>query len=413
MATSSAPIVVGIDVGTTKVCTLIAEITDDDQCEVIGVGIAPSRGLKKGAVVNTEDVIDAIGASLERAEKQSGFDIVSAYVGISGAHIQTQSSPGVVAVRHADRQITEDDVDRALEAARAISLPSDREIVHAVARNFVIDGQDGIKNPAGMIGHRIEVHTTIVSGATTSVSNLERCVQRAGIELKSLVLQPLAAGLAVLTEAERDLGVAVIDIGGGTTDVAVFMEGALTYAASIPVGGQHVTNDITVGLRAQFATAEELKVRYGCAMPEMVPEDRVVDVAAFDGGSDGTEVSLREVSEIIEPRMVELFELVQEKLALAGHRDGLPAGIVLCGGTAQLGGLRRLASDMFRTPVRIGTPTGVYGLTDQIMTPAFATSVGLLKFGLEEGVEPVSGPRVPALSGIGSALSGWLKNLLP
>jgi cell division protein FtsA len=408
---SNDRIVVAIDVGTTKVCSLIAEVSDEDHLEVIGVGIVPSRGMKKGVVVNPEEVVESIVSAVQKAEQQSGFKIVSAFVGISGAHISTQTSQGVVAVRHPDRQISPDDVQRALEAARVVTVPADREIVHVLPRHYVVDGQDGIKNPIGMLGHRIEVQTTIVSGAMTSVNNLVRCVERAGIGIDSLVLQPVAAAEAVLTEAEREIGVTLVDIGSGTTDVGVFLEGALEFANVLPVGGFQVSNDLAVGLRAPFAAAEEIKIRHGYALPELLEDDRMIDVSSFDSG-DGRPVSRRQVSEIIEPRLEETFELVVEQLERAGVK-GLPAGVVLCGGTAQLGGIRRLAAEVFHAPVRVGSPTGIYGLTDQISTPAYATSVGLLKWGLEQEFEPANTRGGRPLANIGSAVTNWLRNFLP
>jgi cell division protein FtsA len=280
-----------------------------------------------------------------------------------------------------------------------------------LARHYVVDGQDGIKNPIGMLGHRLEVQTTIVSGAMTAKSNLERCLERAGIGIDSLVLQPAAAGEAVLTEAEREIGVTLIDIGSGTTDVGIFVEGALVFACVLPVGGFQVSNDLAVGLRTPFAAAEEIKIRHGYALPELLEDDRTIDVSAFDTG-DGRPVSRRHVSEIIEPRLEETFELVLEHLDKAGLR-GLPAGVVLCGGTAQLGGIRRLAAEVFHAPVRIGTPTGIYGLTDQISTPAFATSVGLLKWGLDQDFEPAADRGGIALAGVGRAVASWFRNFLP
>jgi len=408
---SNDRIVVAIDVGTSKVAGLIAEVSEDDHLEVIGVGIVPSRGMKKGVVVNPEEVVESIVSAVQKAEQQSGFKIVSAFVGISGGHITTQSSQGVVAVRHPDRQISPDDVQRALEAARVVNVPNDREIVHVLPRHYVIDGQDGIKNPIGMLGHRIEAQTTIVSGAMTAVSNLVRCVERAGIGIDSLVLQPVAAGEAVLTEAEREIGVTLIDIGSGTTDVGIFVEGALVFACVLPVGGFQVSNDLAVGLRTPFAAAEEIKIRHGYALPELLEDDRTIDVSAFDTG-DGRPVSRLQVSEIIEPRLEETFELVLDQLDKASLRS-LPAGVVLCGGTAQLGGIRRLAAEVFHAPVRIGTSTGIYGLTDQISTPAYATSVGLLKWGLDQEFEPSSGRGGLPLSNIGSAVTNWLRNFLP
>jgi len=408
---SNDRIVVAIDVGTTKVAGLIAEVSEDDHLEVIGVGIVPSRGMKKGVVVNPEEVVESIVSAVQKAEQQSGFKIVSAFVGISGGHITTQSSQGVVAVRHPDRQISPDDVQRALEAARVVNVPNDREIVHVLPRHYVIDGQDGIKNPIGMLGHRIEVQTTIVSGAMTSVNNLVRCVERSGIGIDSLVLQPVAAGEAALTEAEREIGVTLVDIGSGTTDVGVFVDGALVFATVLPVGGFQVSNDLAVGLRTPFAAAEEIKIRHGYALPELLEDDRTIDVSSFDSG-DGRPVSRRQVSEIIEPRLEETFELVVEQLDRAGLK-GLPAGVVLCGGTSQLGGIRRLAQEVVRAPVRVGSPTGVYGLTDQISTPAYATSVGLLKWGLEQEFEAVTPRGGMPLSGIGNAVTSWLRNFLP
>ena len=404
-------IVVGVDVGTTKVCALIAEVSNDDHLEVIGSGITPSRGLKKAVVVNPEEVVESIVNAVNKAEQQSGFKIVSAFVGISGAHIATHAAQGAVAVRHPDRQITPDDVNRAIDAARVVSLPNDREIVNVLARHYVVDGQDGIKNPIGMLGHRLEVQTTIVSGAMTAKSNLERCLERSGIGIDSLVLQPAAAGEAVLTEAEREIGVTLIDIGSGTTDVGVFVEGALVFACVLPVGGFQVSNDLAVGLRTPFAAAEEIKIRHGYALPELLEDDRTIDVSAFDTG-DGRPVSRRQVSEIIEPRLEETFELVIEQLDKVNLR-GLPAGVVLCGGTAQLGGIRRLAAEVFRAPVRVGTPTGIYGLTDQITTPAFATSVGLLKWGLDQEFEPARERGGLPLAGIGERIKKLFSNLLP
>ena len=404
-------VVVGVDVGTTKVCALIAEVSDDDHLEVIGSGITPSHGLKKAVVVNPEEVVESIVNAVNKAEQQSGFKIVSAFVGISGAHIATHAAQGAVAVRHPDRQITPDDVNRAIDAARVVSLPNDREIVNVLARHYVVDGQDGIKNPIGMLGHRLEVQTTIVSGAMTAKSNLERCLERSGIGIDSLVLQPAAAGEAVLTEAEREIGVTLIDIGSGTTDVGVFVEGALVFACVLPVGGFQVSNDLAVGLRTPFAAAEEIKIRHGYALPELLEDDRTIDVSAFDTG-DGRPVSRRQVSEIIEPRLEETFELVIKQLDKEGVR-GLPAGVVLCGGTAQLGGIRRLAAEVFRTPVRVGTPTGIYGLADQISTPAFATSVGLLKWGLDQEFEPARERGGLPLAGIGDRIKKLFGNLLP
>ena len=405
-------IIVGIDVGTTKVCTLIGELNEEDQLEVIGVGVAPSRGLRKGVVVNPEETVASIMASLQKAEQQSGYKVMSAYVGIAGAHVNSVNSHGVVAVRRHDNLVTQEDVSRALEAARVVTIPPDREIIHVLPRHFVIDGQEGIKNPVNMLGHRLEVHTTIIDGAVTSIHNLLRCIDRVGVAVDGLVLEPLASGEAVLTEAERELGVVLIDIGGGTTDVAVYTEGSLAHACIIPVGGNHISNDIAVGLRTPFAAAEEIKIRHAYAIAGLVDDDRTIDVSSFDK-SDGRPVSRRVLSEIVEARLAETFELVSDHLNRAGFEEGLPAGIVLTGGTAQLQGIRRLAADIFHSPVRIGTPNGIYGLVDAISTPAYATSVGLLKWGLSQWDEP-SGPKeTNPLANAFAALGNWLRSFFP
>lgn len=405
-------IIVGIDVGTTKVCTLIGEVTDDDQLEVIGVGVSPSRGLRKGVVVNPDETVHAIQTSLHKAEQQSGYKVVSAYVGIAGAHLNSINSHGVVTVRRHDHLVTADDINRSQDAARVVNVPPDREIIQVLPRYYVIDGQDGIKNPLGMVGHRLEVHTTVVAGAATSIHNLLRCFERVGIGVDGLVLHSLAAGEAVLTEAEKDLGVVLVDIGGGTTDAAVFTEGSLVLATVLPVGGNQISNDIAVALRTPAAAAEEIKVRHACAIAGLVEQDRTIEVSSFDRG-EARPVSRRALSEIVEARLAETFELVNEQLKQGGIENGLPAGVVLAGGTAQLQGIRRLASDIFEAPVRIGSPNGVYGLVDTINNPAFATSVGLLKWGLGQWDDPTTSRAQGPLTGALAAVSNWLRSFVP
>src|SRR5918998_6794636 len=310
-------IVVGIDVGTTKVCTLIAAVSPEDQLEIIGAGITPSRGLRRGVVVDVDEAVQAIGASVQKAEQQSGYKIVSAFVGIAGAHLSSTNSHGVVAVRRSDNVITEDDIDRALEAARVVNMPQDREVIHVIPRHFVIDGQEGINNPAGMFGRRLEVETSVVTGGQTSIHNLSRCIEQVGVGIDALVVQPVAGGEAVLTTAEKDLGVALIDLGGGTTDAGVFIDGSVAYVSSLPVGGNHISNDIAVGLRTPFTAADELKIRHGYALSEGIEEDRAIDIASYDAG-DGGPVSRRALAEIIEARLDETFELVRDQLVKAG-----------------------------------------------------------------------------------------------
>src|SRR5215210_3109026 len=291
-------IVVGIDVGTTKVATLIGEVLADGRVEVIGVGMTPSRGLRKGIVVSVEEAVEAIASSVRKAEQQSGFKLVGAYVSIAGGHVASENSHGVVPVRRQDKVITPEDVSRVLEAARIVSLPPDREIIHMIPRYFIVDGQEGVRNPVGMLGHRLEVEANIVTGALTSVHNLLRCVERVGVGVDALVLQGLAAGEAVLTEAEKDLGVLLIDIGGGTTYAAVVGDGSISHALVLPVGGHHLANDIAIVLCKETATAEEIKLRYGCALASAVEEDRTLNGSA-PGDSRSRQVSERMVSEIL------------------------------------------------------------------------------------------------------------------
>jgi cell division protein FtsA len=408
-------IVVGIDVGTTKVCTLIAAVSPEDQLEIIGAGITPSRGMRRGVVVDVDDAVQAISASVQKAEQQSGYKIMSAFVGISGAHINSTNSHGVVAVRRTDNVITEDDIERALEAAKVVNLPHDREVIHVVPRHFVIDGQEGINNPAGMLGRRLEVETTVVTGTQTAIHNLSRCIEQIGIGIDALVVQSMAAGEAVLTTAEKDMGVALVDLGGGTTDAGVFIDGSISYIAAVPVGGNHISNDIAVGLRTPFLAADEIKIRHGYAISEAIEEDRVIDIASYDAG-DGDPISRRELAQIIEARLEETFELVRESLERGGFevgrsgRDGgIPGGIVLVGGTAQLQGIRRLAAEVFNTSVRIGTPTGMFGLVESISNPAYAASVGLLKWGLSQSDEYGG----PVGDGVVSRLKEWLRSFFP
>ena len=408
-------IVVGIDVGTTKVCTLIAAVSPEDQLEIIGAGITPSRGMRRGVVVDVDDAVQAISSSVQKAEQQSGYKIMSAFVGISGAHISSTNSHGVVAVRRTDNVITEDDIERALEAAKVVNMPHDREVIHVVPRHFVIDGQEGINNPAGMLGRRLEVETTVVTGTQTAIHNLSRCIEQVGVGIDALVVQPIAAGEAVLTTAEKDMGVALVDLGGGTTDAGVFVDGSISYIAAVPVGGNHISNDIAVGLRTPFMAADEIKIRHGYAIASAIEEDRVIDIASYDAG-DGEPISRRELAEIIEARLEETFELVRESLERGGFeitrsgRDGgIPGGIVLVGGTAQLQGIRRLAQEVFNTSVRIGTPTGMFGLVESISNPAYAASVGLLKWGLAQADDFGGPPGDGALA----RLKEWLRSFFP
>jgi cell division protein FtsA len=405
-------IVVGIDVGTTKVVTLIGEVLTDGRVEVIGVGIAPSRGLRKGIVVSVDEAVDAIGASVRKAEQQSGFKLVGAYVAISGGHVASENSHGVVPVRRHDKVISQDDVNRVLEAARILNIPPDREIIHMIPRYFVVDGQDGVRNPVGMLGHRLEVEANIVTGALTSVHNLLRCVERVGVGVDALVLQGLAAGEAVLTEAEKDLGVLLIDVGGGTTSAAVFVDGSITHALVLPVGGYHLTNDIAIGLHLPYAESEALKLKHGHALASAVDDDGRLNGTAA-GELAGRQVSERMIAEILEARLAETFELVYSELRRAGYESSLPAGVVLTGGTAQLRGIRELAAVVFPGAVRVGVPQGITGLIDALGGPAASTAVGLLRWGSVQLEESPPAPHQRLVGGALGAVGQWLRGLLP
>jgi cell division protein FtsA len=333
--------IVGIDVGTTKICTLVAEADEYDSLRIVGVGIAPSRGLRKGVVVNVDEATSAISASVEKAERMSGYKIEGAYVGVAGGHIASVNSRGVVAVSRPERGITQDDIDRAMDAAQAIAIPYSREMIHLIPRGFIVDGQDGIRDPLGMVGYRLEVEAHIVTGASASVHNLVKCIQGAGVGIDGLILEPLASGEAVLTSTEQEMGVILADVGGGTTDIAIFIEGSIWHTVVLATGGNHLTNDIAVGLRtpftaAPFTAAEEIKKIYGYALAEHI-EDEPIDVFAF-GDNARQAVSRRFLAEIIEARTEEVFSLILREIKRSGYDGLLPAGVVLCGGTSELWG---------------------------------------------------------------------------
>ncbi len=376
--------VVGIDVGTTKICTLIGEVDEEERLCVVGVGVAPSHGLSKGVVVNAEEATKSIAASVKKAERMSGFVIESAYVGLAGKHLSSLNSRGVVAVGRGERYITQDDVDRAVEAAQAIAVPHNRKIMHVIPRSFTLDGQEGVRDPIGMIGFRLEVEVHIVTGAVAAMRNLEQCVKNANVAVNDLILQPLASAEAVLTTEEREMGVVLVDAGGGTTDVAIFVDGSIWHSEVLPVGGNNLTHDLSVGLRTPFATAEALKIKYGHVLPELVDPDDMVEVAAF-GEGEPQNVSRLEMAHVLEARAEEMFAMVLNEIKKSGYEGLLPAGLVLTGGTAQMSGFRELGREMLQLPVRVGRVGKVGGLVDAVSSPAYATGVGLLHWGLRCG----------------------------
>jgi len=400
--------IVGIDVGTTKVCTLVGEVDEEGALHIVGVGVVPSKGLRKGMVVNVSETTEAIAASVEKAERVSGYEIGRAHVGVAGAHISSFNSRGVVAVSRG-HSITQDDVDRVLDAALAIAIPHNREVIHVIPRGYTVDGQDGVREPLGMHGFRLEVEAHIITGAATSIYNLVKCINQVGIEIDELVLAPLASGEAVLTDNEREMGVVLTDIGGGTTDMAIFIEGSIWHTVVLPIGGNHLTNDVAVGLRAPFGTAEEIKEKYGYARSEGVAADETIDVAVF-GWDSWQAISRRFLSEIIEARATEIFSIMLQEVKRSGYDGLLPAGVVLCGGTAQLAGIRELGREILQLPARIGAPRDLQGLVDVLSSPAYATSVGLLLWRLRE--EAALPPRERP-GGLWQRLVQWLRSFLP
>ncbi|HEX2172984.1 MAG TPA: cell division protein FtsA, partial [Dehalococcoidia bacterium] len=386
-------VIAAIDVGTTKVCTVLGQLGASGRVEVVGVGIAPSRGLRKGVVVNIEEAVDAIAESIERAERSSGYEIASAIVGIAGSHVESMNNHGVVAVAGADRMITVDDVNRAMESARTVNVPSNRDLLHVIARSYRVDEQEGVRNPIGMHGFRLEVQAHIVTAAATSVQNLTRCIERLDVEVDDLVLEPIASAEAVLTDEEKEMGVVLADIGGGTTDVAIFVDGSIWHSCVLPVGGYHLTNDLAIGLRAPFAIAEQLKVGSGHALPLGIDPDEMVEIAGFGGEARRT-VSRQAIASIIEARVEEILGMISLEIQRCGQEGLLPAGLVLTGGTARLKGIEVLASELIGLPVRVGLPVGLTGLLDSINSPDYATSLGLLLWGLRHG--ELTEPMTPA-----------------
>jgi len=388
-------VLVGIDVGTSKVCALIGEVSRDGRMTIMGHGTVPASGLKKGVVVNIDQTVRSIADAVERAERLSGWKIDRAFVSVGGQHVESQNSTGQVAVTAHHREVTREDVNRAIEVARAVSIPSNREVLHVERRGFVVDGQEGVKDPLGMSALRLEVETHIVTASATAVQNLSKCVQQAGVKIDELVVGSLASAEAVLTETEKELGVAVADVGAGTIDLALFADGSPFHTSVLPVGGNNVTNDVAIGLKTSLQVAEELKVDHGTCDLRSVGEDETINVTVL-GEDAGRIISRQEVCEIIEARMRETFELLRAEMAAAGH-GMLPAGIILTGGAAQLSGAAELGRDVLQMPVRVAGPTGIGGLVDTILTPAYSTAVGLLAWGAAglDGTEAIRYESAP------------------
>jgi cell division protein FtsA len=379
--------IVGLDIGTKKTAAIIGEITEDKKIEIIGIGTTDSRGLRKGVVVNLEATVNAIKKAQEEAELMAGVEIDKAFVGISGAHIKSFNSRGVIAVSGKNKEITPEDIERVIDQSKAVSIPPDREIIHIIPQEFVVDEQDGIKDPLGMSGIKLEVNVHIVTSATTSVQNLKTCIERAGIEIERIVLNQIAASNSTLTHDEMELGVGMIDMGGGTTEVAIFERGSLWYTSIIPIGGDNFTNDIAVGLRTPIPEAEKIKKKFGCVSSPLLDEQDTIEVPSVGRGKKPRILSRQLLADIIQPRAEEIFRLVDNDIKRMGYEKSLNSGIVLTGGTALLEGLEEVAEEIFDLPVRRGDPSGIGGLAERVNTPDYAASVGLILFGYDQWKE--------------------------
>ncbi len=370
-------LLVGLDIGTSKVVAIVGELQSDGSVEIIGIGSNPSRGLKKGVVVNIESTVQSIQRAIEEAELMAGCQIHSVYAGIAGSHVRSLNSHGIVAIR--DKEVAQGDVDRVLDAARAVAIPADQKILHLLPQEYVIDNQEGIREPIGMSGVRLEARVHMVTGAVSAAQNIIKCIRRCGLEVDDVILEQLASSHAVLTDDEKELGVCLVDIGGGTTDIAVFTEGAIRHTAVIPIAGDQVTNDIAVALRTPTQNAEEIKMRYACALSQLAGTEETIEVPSV-GERPARRLSRQTLAEVVEPRYEELMTLVQAELRRSGFEDITAAGVVLTGGSAKMEGAIELAEEIFHMPVRLGVPQNMTGLTDVVRNPIYATGVGLLHF---------------------------------
>jgi cell division protein FtsA len=370
-------VVVGLDIGTTKICAVVGQI-NEGQVDIIGLGTYPSKGLRKGVVVNIDSTVLSIKKAIEEAELMAGCQITSVYAGIAGGHIKGINSHGVIAVKN--REITSNDVKRVIDAASAVAIPMDREVIHIIPQEFIVDEQDGIRDPVGISGIRLEGRVHIVTGAITSAQNIIKCANRAGLDVNDIVLEQLGSSEAVLMPEEKELGVAIIDLGGGTTDLVIFSNGAIKHTAVVALAGNHITNDISMGLRTPLEEAEKIKKRYGCALTSLVQKDEMIEVPSV-GGRNPRVLSRQTLAEIVEPRVEEILTLVHHEVMKTGYANLIASGIILTGGTAVLEGLPELAEQIFNLPVRRGIPIGIGGLVDLVHSPIYATGVGLVLYG--------------------------------
>ena len=375
-------IIVGLDIGTSKVVAIVGEINPEGRLEIIGLGSHGSKGLKKGVVVNIESTVQSIQRAIEEAELMAGCQIQSVYTGIAGSHIRSMGSHGIVAIR--DREVFQPDIDRVIDAAQAVAIPADQKILHILPQEFIIDTQEGVKEPLGMSGVRLEAKVHLVTCAVNAAQNIEKCIKQCGLGVDDIILEQLASSYSVLTEDEKDLGVCMVDIGGGTSDIAIYTEGAIKHTAVIPIAGDQVTNDIAMALRTPTQNAEEIKIKYACALGSLAGENETIKVPSV-GEREDRSLSRQALAEVVEPRYEELFTLIQAELRRSGFEDLIPAGIVLTGGASKMEGVVELAEEIFHMPVSIGKPKNVSGLADIVRNPIYATAVGLLQYGAAQG----------------------------
>jgi cell division protein FtsA len=397
--------IVGLDIGTSKVVAIVAEIGIDGEVEIVGIGSHPSRGLKKGVVVNIESTVQSIQRAVEEAELMAGCQIHSVYAGIAGNHIRSLNSHGIVAIK--DREVFQPDIDRVIDAAQAVAIPADQKILHILPQEYVIDEQEGVKEPLGMSGVRLEAKVHLVTCAVNAAQNIEKCIRKCGLHVEDIILEQLASGYAVLTEDEKDLGVCLVDIGGGTTDIAVFTDGAIRHTAVIPIAGDQVNNDIAMALRTPTPHAEEIKIKYACALASLAGENETIKVPSV-GERPERDLSRQALAEVVEPRYDELFTFIQAELRRSGYEDLIPAGIVLTGGTSKMEGAVELAEEIFHMPVRLGKPKDISGLADIVRNPIYSTAVGLLQYGAKQQSETIVMPAAAGMDGVMGRVRNWI-----
>ena len=403
-------LIVGLDIGTSKVVAIVGEISLEGDIEIVGIGSSPSKGMKKGVVVNIESTVQSIQRAAEEAELMAGCQIHSVYVGIAGSHIRSLNSHGIVAIK--DKEVYRADLERVIDAAQAVAIPADQKILHILPQEYVIDDQEGIKEPLGMSGVRLEAKVHLVTCAVNAAQNIEKCIRRCGLEVEEIILEQLASSYSVLTDDERELGVCMVDIGGGTTDIAIFTEGSIRHTGVIPIAGDQVTNDIAMALRTPTQHAEEIKIKYACALTQLAGPDETIKVPSV-GDRPPRDLSRQSLAEVVEPRYDELFTLVQAELRRSGYEDMVPAGVVLTGGTSKMEGVVELAEEIFHMPVRVGYPQTVRGLNDIVRNPIYATSVGLLQYGMEhrnDGGKTSSAKSSGTSESFWSRVKAWLQS---